>query len=93
MAVPAFGSPGCRHDGLRTHDLGTLEFVTAFPSVDLTDFDLAPTARAVQRTGESLAATAGELAKGATYTAIGLGLLTYQRLQVRRREVERARSN
>jgi hypothetical protein len=31
------------------------------------------------------------VAKDVTYTAVGLGLLTYQRIQVRRREIERAR--
>lgn len=59
---------------------------SAFPSIDLTDVDLVPAARQVVRAGNA----AGALARDATYTAIGLGILTFQRIQVRRRELERA---
>jgi hypothetical protein len=58
----------------------------AFPSFDLTDVDLVPAARQVVRAGNA----AGSLARDATYTAVGLGILSFQRLQVRRRELERA---
>ncbi len=50
----------------------------------LLPFDLA-TAVARRITEKSV-----ELAKDATYTTIGLGLLTFQRAQVRRRELERS---
>jgi hypothetical protein len=59
--------------------------VSAFPSVDLTDLDLGPAVRAVRSVGDR----ATGLAKDVTYTAIGLGILTVQRVQVRRRELER----
>ncbi len=58
-------------------------------SIDLTDFDVT---RAVQGTvdlGGALAGRAAELAKDATYVTVGLGLLSFQRAQVRRRELER----
>jgi hypothetical protein len=54
--------------------------------IDLTRFDL--------RAAADLAGPAGEravtLAKDAAYVAVGLGLLNVQRVQVRRRELERA---
>lgn len=58
-------------------------------SIDLTDVDLV---RAVQGTvdlGTAVAGRAAELAKDATYVTVGLGLLGFQRAQVRRREIER----
>jgi hypothetical protein len=61
------------------------------PSVDLTNFDLAPAARAARGIASTVTGAATGAAKEATYTAVGLGVLTYQRLQVRRRELERAR--
>ena len=62
--------------------------MATFPSVDLTNFDLAPAARTVRAAGGAAASTAATLAAEATYTAVGLGVLTYQRIQVRRREIE-----
>ncbi len=64
--------------------------MAAFPSIDLTDVDLAPAARATRDTAEQLAGAAASVARDATYTAVGLGFLGFQRLQVRRRELERA---
>jgi hypothetical protein len=63
----------------------------SFPAVDLTDFDLAPAARAASRLGTSLGRRAVGLAKDVTYVSVGLGILTYQRAQVRRREMMGAR--
>jgi len=60
------------------------------PSIDLTDVDLVPTFRTAQRVARSTAGLATRVAKDTTYTAVGLGLLTWQRAQVRRRELERA---
>jgi hypothetical protein len=54
-------------------------------NVDLTDFDLT---QLDQLTGAA-AHRAIELAKDATYVTVGLGLLGFQRMQVRRRELER----
>ena len=58
----------------------------AFPSVDLTNFDLTPAARTAQRVTEKSV----EIARHATYTFVGLGLLTFQQVHVKRREIERA---
>jgi len=63
--------------------------MAAFPSVDLTNFDLAPAAKTLRSAGTAVTSTAATVAAEATYTAVGLGLLTYQRIQVRRREIER----
>ncbi len=63
--------------------------MAAFPSVDLTNFDLAPAARQMRGASDAVTSTAVEVTKGAAYTAIGLGILTYQRIQVRRRELEK----
>ena len=63
--------------------------MVAFSSVDLTNFDVAPAAKTLRDVGETAASTAANLAAEATYTAVGLGVLTYQRIQVRRREIER----
>lgn len=64
--------------------------MAAFPSVDLTNLDLAPTARQVRDARDVVASAAVEAGKDAAYTALGLGILTYQRLQVRRREIEKS---
>lgn len=64
--------------------------MATFPSVDLTNFDLAPAVRTIRSFGGTVSDTATDAAKDATYTAVGLGVLAYQRLQVRRREFERA---
>lgn len=62
----------------------------AFPSVDLTDFDLGPAVRQARSVSDAVASTAVEITKEATYTAVGLGILAYQRIQVRRREIEKS---
>lgn len=68
--------------------------MATFPSVDLTNFDLAPAVRTIRSFGGAVSGTATDAAKDATYTAVGLSVLAYQRLQVRRREYERSmRSN
>ncbi len=67
--------------------------MAAFPSVDLTNFDLAPAARQVRDAGDAVSAAALEATKDAAYTAIGLGILTFQRIQVRRREIEKTLRN
>jgi hypothetical protein len=59
-------------------------------SIDLTDVDLARALRQATAAGESLTGRAVDLAKDATYVTVGLSLLTFQRAQVRRRELERA---
>ena len=68
--------------------------MAAQPAIDLTDFDLVPLVKAARRVTGNVAGRATHLAattaKNTTYTAVGLGLLTYQRMQVRRRELERA---
>ena len=57
----------------------------AFPSVDLTGFDLGPSIRTARR----VTTASVDMAREATYVAVGLGLLTFQRAQVKRRELER----
>ncbi len=59
--------------------------------LDLTDLDLVRAIRETVDVGTAVAARATELAKDATYVTVGLGLLSYQRAQVRRREFERSR--
>ena len=59
--------------------------------IDLTDFDVVRAFRETVDAGGSVASRAAELAKDATYVTVGLGLLSYQRAQVRRREFERSR--
>ena len=59
-------------------------------SIDLTEFDVLKAVRGTVSLGGTLAGRATELAKDATYVTVGLGLLGYQRAQVRRREFERA---
>ena len=63
--------------------------MAAFPSVDLTNFDLAPAAKTVRDVGDAVVSTAGDVARDTAYTVVGLGVLAYQRIQVRRREIER----
>jgi len=66
----------------------------AQPAIDLTDVDLVPAIRQVSRATRSatgrVSGMATRVAKDTTYTAVGLGVLTWQRLQVRRREFERS---
>ena len=60
-------------------------------NIDLTDVDLVRVVRESVGVGGTVASRAAELAKDATYVTVGLGLLGYQRAQVRRREFERSR--
>ena len=62
-------------------------------TVDLTNFDVAPVARTARRASEAAGKRALDLAKDATYVGVGVGMLTFQRAQVRRREIERALRN
>ncbi len=64
--------------------------MAAFPSVDLTNFDLAPAVRQARGAGDAVASAAVGITREATYTAVGLGILAYQRIQVRRREIEKS---
>ena len=59
-------------------------------NIDLTDFDVVGAVRGTVDAGGTLAARAAGLAKDATYVTVGLGLLSFQRAQVRRRELERS---
>ena len=59
-------------------------------SIDLTDFDVVRAVHGTLDVGGALAGRAAELAKDATYVTVGLGLLSFQRAQVRRREFERS---
>ncbi len=54
--------------------------------VDLTNFDLTQ----IDQVTGAVAQRAVDLAKDAAYVTVGLGLLSYQRMQVRRRELERS---
>jgi hypothetical protein len=62
--------------------------------LDLSSVDLADLVRStIDATGQATNAVshrAIELAKDAAYVTVGLGLLSYQRMQVRRRELERS---
>jgi hypothetical protein len=53
--------------------------------VDLTNFDLSQ----IDQVAGAISNRAVDLAKDAAYVTVGLGLLSYQRIQVRRRELER----
>ena len=55
-------------------------------SIDLTNFDLSQ----IDQVTGAAAQRAVDLAKDAAYVTVGLGLLSYQRMQVRRRELERS---
>ena len=57
--------------------------------IDLTEFDVVRAVRGTVNLGGVLAGRATDLAKDATYVTVGLGLLGFQRAQVRRRELER----
>lgn len=59
--------------------------------VDLTNFDVTAVdpAALAGRAADRAANLATTLAKDAAYVTVGLGLLTVQRAQVRRREIER----
>jgi hypothetical protein len=59
-------------------------------SIDLTDFDVVRAVHGTVELGGTLAGRAAELAKDATYVTVGLGVLGFQRAQVRRREFERS---
>ena len=59
-------------------------------SIDLTDFDVVRAVHGTVERGSALAGRAAELAKDATYVTVGLGLLSFQRAKVRRREFERS---
>jgi len=61
-----------------------------FTSIDLTNFDLIQAAQSTRDATDSIATRAAGLAIDATYVTVGLGLLSFQRMQVRRRELERA---
>lgn len=63
--------------------------MATFPSVDLTNFDLAPAVDTLRKSTDAATSTATTLAREAAYAAVGLGVLTFQRIQVRRREIER----
>lgn len=62
-------------------------------TVDLTNFDVAPVVQTARRASEAATKRALDLAKDATYVSVGVGLLSFQRAQVRRREIERALRN
>ena len=59
-------------------------------NIDLTEFDVARAVRGTVDVGGTLAGRAVDLARDATYVTVGLGLLSFQRAQVRRRELERS---
>lgn len=59
-------------------------------NVDLTDFDVSEIARGARRATDALTSRAATVARDTAYVTVGLGLLNFQRLQVRRRELERA---
>jgi len=59
-------------------------------SIDLTDFDVVHAIHGTVGLGGALAGRAAELAKDAAYVTVGLGLLSFQRAQVQRRELERS---
>jgi hypothetical protein len=58
-------------------------------SIDLTDFDVERLVRRAAGSTEEIGARLVDLTRDATYVAVGLGVLGFQRLQVRRRELER----
>lgn len=70
---------------------------SSFPSIDLTEFDLTeldlsslgdnPASRVIG----AVASDVVDRAKDAAYVSVGLGILTYQRLQVRRQRARRNR--
>jgi len=58
-------------------------------SLDLTDLDLERVVRAIPGSPAALGAKITGLARDATYVVVGLGVLNFQRAQVRRRGIER----
>ncbi|WP_420453106.1 hypothetical protein [Ilumatobacter sp.] len=54
--------------------------------------ELPTVAGSLNRTSDAAASVACGLVREAAYAAIGLSVLTYQRIQVRRREIEAQRS-
>jgi len=77
-------SPDTRHDPFA-------ELVARLDptNLDLTDLDLDRFVRSLPASPGALAARFSDLAKEATYVAVGLGVLNFQRAQVRRRELAR----
>jgi hypothetical protein len=64
--------------------------MASFTSIDLTNFDLARATQSARDTTGPVATRVASLAADATYVTIGLGLLSFQRVQIHRREIERA---
>lgn len=58
-------------------------------NLDLTDLDLDRVIRSLPTSPGAVAARLTDLARAATYVTVGLGVLNFQRAQVRRRELER----
>mgnify|MGYP001798145797 CR=1 FL=1 len=59
------------------------------PAAEPVDDHRHPVGRSLPIDVQGAADTAAQFARDALYTAVGLGILGYQRLQVRRREIER----
>jgi len=76
--------PSTRHDSLA-------ELVARLDptNLDLTDLDLDRLVRSLPSSPGALAARLTDLARDAAYVTVGLGVLNFQRAQVRRRELER----
>lgn len=76
--------PDTRHDSLA-------ELVARLDptNLDLTDLDLDRLVRSLPSSPGAVASRLTELAREATYVTVGLGVLNFQRAQVRRREFER----
>jgi hypothetical protein len=62
-------------------------------SMDLTNFDLAPAARTAQKFSGAIAHRATGAAQDATYIAVGLGLIAFQKVQVQRHNLAKSRRN
>lgn len=60
--------------------------VATFPALDFTDLDLSNLSRLDVPGSERVV----KLARDATYVGVGLAVLGFQRIQVQRRQVERA---
>ncbi len=58
-------------------------------SIDLTDFDVDRLVRRAAGGTEQVGSRLVGLTREATYVAVGFGVLGFQRIQVRRRELER----
>ena len=59
-------------------------------SMDLTNFDLAPAARNAQKLSGAIAHRATGAAQDATYIAVGLGLMAFQKAQVQRHNLSKS---